>query len=186
MKATSIVRGAAMLCALSILLWGCNGAQTPGDGGGGGSGMGSGTKADVKATVAPTKGERKESIVVAEKKEEGKPRVRLETSAGDIVLELDAEKAPQTVQNFLTYVRDGHYDGVVFHRVIKGFMIQGGCPQGTGRGNPGYRFADEINADALGLHTMKALDAQMKPHPWMGVRSQEDFNNTVLCPLFRS
>ena len=54
------------------------------------------------------------------------PRVKLETSLGDIVLQLDAEKAPLTVANFTQYVKDGHYDGVVFHRVIKGFMIQGG------------------------------------------------------------
>jgi peptidyl-prolyl cis-trans isomerase B (cyclophilin B) len=54
------------------------------------------------------------------------PRVRLETSLGAIVLELDAQKAPKTVENFLTYVREGFYDGSTFHRVIKGFMIQGG------------------------------------------------------------
>lgn len=54
------------------------------------------------------------------------PRVKLETSLGDIVLQLDAEKAPKTVANFTQYVQDGHYDGIVFHRVIKGFMIQGG------------------------------------------------------------
>jgi peptidyl-prolyl cis-trans isomerase A (cyclophilin A) len=54
------------------------------------------------------------------------PRVRLKTNLGDIVLELDREKAPISVENFLTYVKDGHYDGTVFHRVIDGFMIQGG------------------------------------------------------------
>jgi len=54
------------------------------------------------------------------------PRVRLETSKGDIVLELDAEKASATVENFLAYIRDGFYDGTVFHRIIEGFMIQGG------------------------------------------------------------
>src|SRR5690606_26526121 len=54
------------------------------------------------------------------------PRVKLATSAGDITLELDAAKAPKTVANFLQYVKDGHYDGTVFHRVIDGFMIQGG------------------------------------------------------------
>jgi len=54
------------------------------------------------------------------------PTVRLETSAGDIVLELDAEKAPISTENFLAYVKDGHYTGTVFHRVIKDFMIQGG------------------------------------------------------------
>lgn len=55
-----------------------------------------------------------------------KPRVRLSTNLGDIVLELDREKAPQTVDNFLTYVREGFYNGTIFHRVIDGFMIQGG------------------------------------------------------------
>ena len=73
------------------------------------------------------------------------PRVKLATSAGDIVLELAPEKAPKTVANFLQYVRDKHYDGTVFHRVIDGFMIQGGDPLGTGTGGPGYTFDDEIN-----------------------------------------
>ena len=53
-------------------------------------------------------------------------KVKLSTNHGDIVLQLDAEKAPQTVENFVQYVKDGHYDGTIFHRVIKGFMIQGG------------------------------------------------------------
>jgi cyclophilin family peptidyl-prolyl cis-trans isomerase len=57
---------------------------------------------------------------------EGKPRVRLETNKGTIVLELDAAKAPKTVDNFLKYARDKYYDGLIFHRVIKGFMVQGG------------------------------------------------------------
>ena len=74
-------------------------------------------------------------------------KVRLATNFGDIVLELDAEKAPLTVENFATYVRDGHYDGTIFHRVIPGFMIQGGDPMGTGTGSPGYRFADEFHPD---------------------------------------
>ncbi len=58
--------------------------------------------------------------------EEGNPRVRLETGKGVIVLELDAKAAPKTVENFLAYARDGFYDGTIFHRVIKGFMVQGG------------------------------------------------------------
>lgn len=58
--------------------------------------------------------------------EDTRPRVRLETTMGAIVLELDGQAAPQTVANFLVYVREGFYDGVIFHRVIKGFMIQGG------------------------------------------------------------
>jgi cyclophilin family peptidyl-prolyl cis-trans isomerase len=69
----------------------------------------------------------------------------LETSAGEIRCELFAADAPQTVGNFVGLARQGFYDGTVFHRVIGDFMIQGGCPRGTGTGGPGYQFADEIN-----------------------------------------
>jgi len=69
------------------------------------------------------------------------------TPLGDIVLELFADKAPQTVNNFVALARDGFYDGVTFHRVIKGFMVQGGDPTGSGRGGPGYRFEDEFHPD---------------------------------------
>lgn len=69
------------------------------------------------------------------------------TDAGDIVVELFADKAPQTVNNFVFLAREGFYDGVTFHRVIKGFMAQGGDPTGSGRGGPGYTFADEFHAD---------------------------------------
>ncbi|MEN9204887.1 MAG: peptidylprolyl isomerase [Thermostichales cyanobacterium DRC_bins_46] len=67
----------------------------------------------------------------------------IETNVGTMTLELFAGEAPKTVNNFVTLARDGFYDGVIFHRVIEGFMIQGGDPQGTGMGGPGYRFADE-------------------------------------------
>ena len=69
----------------------------------------------------------------------------MKTSEGDIVLELFDEDAPKTVSNFKKLASDGFYDGLVFHRVIDDFMIQGGCPQGTGTGGPGYTFEDEIN-----------------------------------------
>src|SRR4029077_2900733 len=69
----------------------------------------------------------------------------LHTSAGAIVLELHDEDAPKTVENFRKLAGDGFYDELVFHRVIPEFMIQGGCPEGTGRGGPGYTFEDEIN-----------------------------------------
>ena len=69
----------------------------------------------------------------------------MKTSEGDIVLELFDEDAPKTVSNFKKLASDGFYDGLVFHRVIDDFMIQGGCPEGTGRGGPGYTFEDEIN-----------------------------------------
>ena len=69
----------------------------------------------------------------------------MHTNHGPIEIELFNEDAPKTVENFLKLSRDGFYDGLTFHRVIKGFMIQGGCPQGTGTGGPGYSFADEFN-----------------------------------------
>ncbi len=69
----------------------------------------------------------------------------MRTSEGPIKLELFEEDAPQTVGNFKKLAADGFYDGVIFHRVIKDFMIQGGDPDGTGMGGPGYTFEDEIN-----------------------------------------
>jgi cyclophilin family peptidyl-prolyl cis-trans isomerase len=70
-------------------------------------------------------------------------RVTIATDRGDIVMDLDPAIAPRTVNNFVTLARDGYYDGLTFHRVEPGFVIQGGCPEGTGRGGPGYKFADE-------------------------------------------
>ncbi|MBM3942527.1 MAG: peptidylprolyl isomerase [SAR202 cluster bacterium] len=67
----------------------------------------------------------------------------IRTNHGDMTVELFAKETPQTVNNFVFLARDGFYDGGRFHRIIKGFMIQGGCPKGDGTGNPGYRFADE-------------------------------------------
>jgi peptidyl-prolyl cis-trans isomerase B (cyclophilin B) len=69
----------------------------------------------------------------------------MHTSHGAIVIELFDEDAPKTVENFRRLSSDGYYDGLVFHRVIRDFMIQGGCPEGTGTGGPGYEFEDEIN-----------------------------------------
>jgi cyclophilin family peptidyl-prolyl cis-trans isomerase len=67
----------------------------------------------------------------------------IETSAGTMTAELFADEAPKTVNNFVFLAREGFYNGVIFHRVIRGFMIQGGDPTGTGTGGPGYKFADE-------------------------------------------
>ena len=67
------------------------------------------------------------------------------TNHGPITFELFDEDAPKTVDNFRTLAREGFYDGLSFHRIIRDFMIQGGCPQGTGTGGPGYTFEDEIN-----------------------------------------
>jgi len=124
----------------------------------------------------------------------------IKTSMGDIAVELFAADAPVTVRNFIDLAagdkeftdpatgqktKRPFYDGLIFHRIIKDFMIQGGCPLGTGTGGPGYRFEDEINADALGLDTIKAMDPQRGPHPFFGIRSQRDFQMMLLRPLFR-
>jgi peptidyl-prolyl cis-trans isomerase B (cyclophilin B) len=69
----------------------------------------------------------------------------LETSSGTMTLEFFEDKAPGHVKNFIDLAEKGFYDGTVFHRVIKGFMIQGGCPEGTGRGGPGYQIKAEFN-----------------------------------------
>jgi peptidyl-prolyl cis-trans isomerase B (cyclophilin B) len=72
-------------------------------------------------------------------------KAKMHTTQGTIELELFDEDAPETVANFRKLAGDGFYDGVIFHRVIRDFMIQGGDPQGTGTGGPGYTFEDEIN-----------------------------------------
>jgi cyclophilin family peptidyl-prolyl cis-trans isomerase len=69
---------------------------------------------------------------------------KVSTSMGELVIALDAVQAPKTVNNFVFLAREGYYDGVIFHRIISGFMCQGGDPTGTGRGGPGYKFADEL------------------------------------------
>ncbi len=71
-------------------------------------------------------------------------KVKLETNYGDIVIELYSKQMPITTNNFKKLVEDGFYDGTIFHRVIEGFMIQGGDPQGTGMGGPGYEIEDEF------------------------------------------
>jgi cyclophilin family peptidyl-prolyl cis-trans isomerase len=128
------------------------------------------------------------------------PLVVISTNHGDMLLELFADEAPLTVANFMG-LADGtkpftdpatsqqvtrpFYDGLIFHRVIDGFMIQGGSPTGDGEGTPGYEFADEINAESLGLDKMMVLDAQGVPNPVLGIRSQSDFQQRVLMPLYQ-
>jgi cyclophilin family peptidyl-prolyl cis-trans isomerase len=70
-------------------------------------------------------------------------RATITTNRGTIVMDLDPQLAPNTVNNFVGLARQGYYDGLTFHRVVPEFVIQGGCPEGTGRGGPAYRFADE-------------------------------------------
>ncbi len=71
---------------------------------------------------------------------------RMETDNGTMVIDLFADKTPLTINNFVFLARAGFYDGVIFHRVIGNFMVQGGDPTGTGRGGPGYKFGDEFDA----------------------------------------
>jgi|TARA_B110000444_G_C18568388_1_gene468173 peptidyl-prolyl cis-trans isomerase B (cyclophilin B) len=82
----------------------------------------------------------------------------METNKGTIRLDLYPEETPMTVANFVNLVERGFYNGIAFHRVIPDFMVQGGCPQGTGTGGPGYRFADEfvpsLRHDAPGKFSM--------------------------------
>jgi cyclophilin family peptidyl-prolyl cis-trans isomerase len=83
----------------------------------------------------------------------------ISTSEGDVVFELFDADAPKTVQNFKDLAGKGFYDGLIFHRVIADFMIQGGCPQGTGTGGPGYEFEDEINEHKIVRGTLAMANA---------------------------
>lgn len=82
--------------------------------------------------------------------------ITMETAKGDIELELYPEHAPKTVNNFVFLAGEGFYDDTTFHRVIEGFVIQGGDPTGTGRGGPGYRFEDEVEGNPL-THELGAI-----------------------------
>lgn len=134
----------------------------------------------------------------AKKKEN--PVYVIQTNVGNIEVELFQSEAPQTVANFIGLaegtkefidaktgekVKRPFYDGLIFHRVIKDFMIQGGCPKGDGSGGPGYKFADEIDAKGLGLDKIKAVDLKKGPHPLLMIREQSDYQQKVLIPLFR-
>ena len=125
--------------------------------------------------------------------------VQIQTSMGTMILELFPKEAPATVANFIelaqgqkpfldpesgTMVTRPFYDGLIFHRVIDGFMIQGGSPTGIGNGNPGFSFQDEINARSLGLDRMVAIDEEGAPHPFLRIASQSQFQSVILEPLF--
>jgi cyclophilin family peptidyl-prolyl cis-trans isomerase len=135
-----------------------------------------------------------------EKKQNENPVYVIQTTLGDIEVELFQSETSKTVANFIGLaegtkefedsktgkkVKRPFYDGLIFHRVIKNFMIQGGCPLGNGRGGPGYTFADEIDAKALGLDKIKAIDPQKGPNPYLMIRSKEEYQRTILMPLFR-
>ena len=112
-----------------------------------------------------------------------RPMATIETTKGTITLELYPDEAPKTVQNFITLAKKGFYDGIIVHRVIPGFMIQTGDPTGTGRGGPGYTFADEFSPrlthDGPGVLSMansgpntngSQLFITLAPTPWLDGR----------------
>jgi peptidyl-prolyl cis-trans isomerase B (cyclophilin B) len=100
-----------------------------------------------------------------------------DTTRGAIVCQLFAKEAPKTVNNFVTLARDKFYDGLKFHRVIDNFMIQGGCPEGSGRGGPGYRFEDEFKGNPH-RHCVGALSmANAGP----GTNGSQFFITHVVC-----
>ena len=131
--------------------------------------------------------------------ENANPVAVMTTNHGVIHIELLPEAAPKTVQNFIDLaegkkefqdksgkkVTRPYFDGLIFHRVIKNFMIQGGCPLGTGTGNPGYKFEDEINADALGLDKEMALTENQGPNPKLLIRDQGSFQRYIMAPIFK-
>jgi cyclophilin family peptidyl-prolyl cis-trans isomerase len=92
--------------------------------------------------MAPKQWSKPPEMVIDPKK---KYTATISTEKGDMVIELFADKTPKTVNNFVFLAREGFYDGTIFHRIIADFMVQGGDPTGTGRGGPGYRFADEFH-----------------------------------------
>lgn len=132
--------------------------------------------------------------------DEQNPVVLMQTTSGDIYIELFEKDAPKTVANFIGLaegtkeftdpktketVKRPFYDGLKLHRVIKNFMMQGGCPLGTGTGDPGYKFEDEINAAALGLDTLKVTqkqsrDVQVYIAKKYNIKSQDDWTANAL------
>lgn len=106
------------------------------------------------------------------------PIATIQTNHGDIRIELFEDKAPKTVANFKSLIEKGFYDGLVFHRVIKDFMLQGGCPKGTGTGGPGYQFADEFHPDLK--HTEPGILSMANAGP--NTNGSQFFITTVPCP----
>jgi len=105
-------------------------------------------------------------------------KATIQTAKGNIVLALHADKTPKTVENFETLAKKGFYDGLTFHRVIPDFMIQAGCPKGTGTGGPGYTFADEFHADLK--HDGPGVLSMANAGP--GTNGSQFFITHVPCP----
>jgi cyclophilin family peptidyl-prolyl cis-trans isomerase len=105
-------------------------------------------------------------------------KAHMETDKGTMVIELFADKTPVTVNNFVFLSREGYYDGVIFHRVINDFMVQGGDPTGTGRGGPGYKFSDEFHPSLK--HTKQGILSMANAGP--GTNGSQFFITHVATP----
>ena len=130
---------------------------------------------------------------------EKNPVFIIKTSLGDIFVELFINDAPVTVNNFTglalgtkefkdstgKIIKKPFYDDLIFHRVIKDFMIQGGCPQNNGQGGPGYNFIDEIDASGLGLDKIKAVDPKTGPHIYLAINEKLQYQQFVLGPILK-
>ena len=168
----SLSAALVLLMAGILLAAACGGS---GDGTGSGSGTAPATSAAATAPTVPADGtctDRAPDPAPEPQSYPGPPdqtidssrsyTATLATSCGDIVIALDAAGAPVTVNNFVFLARQGFYDGLTFHRVVAGFVIQGGDPTGTGSGGPGYAFADELPDD--GYPTGSAAMANSGPN----------------------
>ncbi len=132
-------------------------------------------------------------------KESENPILTMTTNHGTITLELFEKSAPETVQNFIGLaegtkeftnpngekVKKPFYDGLTFHRVINDFMIQGGCPSGTGKDGPGYTFKDEINADSLGIQNLKVFGEDQSLHEYLQVYPQQKIQQMLMQPIIK-
>lgn len=138
-----------MICIALAVLSGCSSPETTTD-----AATETSTESQTTSETAPESAESSEATETSESETpaEGESMseelsVTIATEKGDINLRLFPEQAPVTVANFVNLVQHGYYDGLIFHRVIPDFMIQGGCPQGTGTGGPGYKFEDETTPE---------------------------------------
>ncbi len=142
MKTVRVSAIFACLAATMMLVTACAGtaSKTPAS-----SPLANQTTQPPAAATAPTGGTMKWNTPPAMTIDTAKDyKATIKTNKGDIVIQLFAKDSPKTANNFIFLARQGFYDGVKFHRVIKGFMIQTGDPQGTGAGGPGYKFVDEL------------------------------------------
>ena len=125
--------------------------------------------------MAPKQWSKAPEMVIDSKK---KYTATISTDKGDMVIELFADKTPKTVNNFVFLAREGFYDGTIFHRVIADFMVQGGDPTGTGRGGPGYRFADEFHPSLK--HTKPGILSMANAGP--GTNGSQFFITHIATP----